>query len=218
MKKKEKAENVHFIAIKNSILVLSEVPYLLNYRCCQSVKSPCILYLLVSLIKLERVPLYCLFTLSLSIKNSCSSQWYPDLFTWGPPLPTSPHLSQIYLWLCWDPTITTLPTTTPPPPSSHLHHPNVKKMRSGLESSHCELPDSRLLVSVIAWAFKAFWIRHFGLAEAWLWRHSPPSSRVIRMQENKLRSDLGPPHYWLSNAPSRIFSFAKKNFITLWTT
>ena len=77
MKKKEKEENAHFISIKKSILVLSEVPYLLNYRCCQSVKSLYILYLLVSLRKLERVPLYCLFTLSLSIKKNCSSQWYP---------------------------------------------------------------------------------------------------------------------------------------------
>ena len=38
MKKKEKEENVHFISIKKNILVLSEFPYLLNYRCCQSVK------------------------------------------------------------------------------------------------------------------------------------------------------------------------------------
>ena len=74
MKKKEKVEIVHFISIKNSILVLSEVPYLLNYRCCQSVKSLYILYLLVSLRKLERAPLYCLFTLLLSIKKNCSSQ------------------------------------------------------------------------------------------------------------------------------------------------
>ena len=74
MKKKEKEENAHFISIKKNILVLSEFPYLLNYRCCQSVKSLYILYLLVSLRKLERVPLYCLFTLSLSIKKSCSSQ------------------------------------------------------------------------------------------------------------------------------------------------
>ena len=81
MKDKEKEENSHFISIKNSILVLSEVPYLLNYRCCQSVKSLYVLYLLVSLRKLGRAPLYCLFTLSLSIKKIVLLNDIPDLFT-----------------------------------------------------------------------------------------------------------------------------------------
>ena len=75
MKEKEKEEKIHFLSIKESILVFSEIPYLLKHRFCQSVKSLCILYLLVSLRKLERVPLYLLlFTLSFSIKKNCSSQ------------------------------------------------------------------------------------------------------------------------------------------------
>ena len=37
-----------------------------------------------------------------------------------------------------------------PPPSSDSHHPNVKKMRSGFESSHYELLDPESLVSAIA--------------------------------------------------------------------
>ena len=74
MKEKEKEEKIHFLSFKESILVFSETPYLLKHRSCQSVTSLCILYLLVSLRKLERAPLYCLFTLLLSIKKNSSSQ------------------------------------------------------------------------------------------------------------------------------------------------
>ena len=81
MKEKEKEEKIHFLSFKDSILVFSEIPYLLKHRFCQSVKSLCILYLLVSLRKLERVPLYCLFTLSLSIKKIVLLNDIPDLFT-----------------------------------------------------------------------------------------------------------------------------------------
>ena len=106
-----------------------------------------------------------------------------------------------FFWPCWGPAVKTLPTTAtaPLPHSSHSHHPNVKKISSGVDPFHCEFPDPWLIVSVIVTQFhgpsndsKSSILELLKPGCDVTHPRAPASSGCKKMN---LRSDLGPPHY-----------------------
>ena len=133
--------------LSKKLLLLSEIPYMLKHRCCQSVKSPIVLAIRTFSFYQDT---HIFFSMTSRV---CLLEGHHFL----QPLPMSPHLNQMW-WLCWDTAMTTLAATTPVllPPATRIVLMYKNEVGFGISSLQIAWPTIACVCNCnrISWAFE----------------------------------------------------------------